>query len=237
MRTPVTVLLIVASVLVAAGCGSSSRPASTRGTSTGGGAPSAAGGSGSSGGPAHCASVSAPAPKKAQHLAAPTLRLDPQRTYTAKLQTSCGELDIALDAKRAPKTAASFVYLARRGFFDGLTFHRIVRGFVVQGGDPQGNGQGGPGYSVVEPPAPGTRYTRGVVAMAKTQAEPAGASGSQFYVVTGPDAGLPPEYAVLGRVVRGDAVLTAMDEVPTGGPSNDTPTAPVVIEKVTIVEG
>jgi len=152
------------------------------------------------------------------------------------MQTSCGEIEIALDVKRAPKTSASFVYLARRGFFDGLAFHRIVRGFVVQGGDPAGNGQGGPGYTVVEPPPAGTRYTRGTVAMAKTQSDPPGASGSQFYIVTGTDAGLPPDYAVLGKVLRGDAVLGAMDAVPTAGPSNDTPTAAVVINRVTITE-
>ncbi len=129
--------------------------------------------------------------------------------------------------------------LARRGFYDNLTFHRIVPGFVIQGGDPAGNGSGDPGYSVVEAPPPGTQYTRGVVAMAKTEIEAPGTSGSQFYVVTGEDAQLPPDYAVLGRVTAGqttvDAIGTAPIQPPTGDPSQaDRPASPIVIRRITI---
>ncbi len=110
---------------------------------------------------------------------------------------------IALDTERAPKTANSFAYLSEEGFYDDLTFHRIVPGFVIQGGDPLGTGTGGPGYSVDEKPPANLAYTKGMVAMAKSSAEPPGRSGSQFYVVTGADAGLPPEYALVGKVERG----------------------------------
>src|ERR671938_355848 len=99
--------------------------------------------------------------------------------------------------------------LGRSGFYDGLAFHRIVPDFVIQGGDPAGNGSGGPGYTVVEPPPSSLKYTPGVVAMAKTQAEPAGASGSQFFVVTGSQAQvLTPDYALLGRVTGGMDVVS-----------------------------
>ena len=106
------------------------------------------------------------------------------------MQTSCGTFEIALDTKRAPKTTNSFAYLADEGFYDDLTFHRIVPGFVIQGGDPLGTGTGGPGYSVDEKPPANLAYTKGTVAMAKSSAEPPGRSGSQFFVVTGADAGL-----------------------------------------------
>jgi peptidyl-prolyl cis-trans isomerase B (cyclophilin B) len=145
--------------------------------------------------------------------------------------TSCGEIDIRLDPARAPKTSASFAYLVRRGFYDGLTFHRIVPGFVVQGGDPLGNGSGGPGYQVVEKPPTDLRYTHGVVAMAKTQTETPGTSGSQFFIVSGSDAMLPPDYALVGQVVSGDAVVARIDAL--GTPSG-TPQQAVVMEKVTL---
>src|SRR3954451_24907652 len=117
------------------------------------------------------------------------------------------DFEIALDVARAPKTTSSFAYLARQGVYDDTPFHRIVPGFVVQGGDPTGSGSGGPGYVVDEPPPRNLSYTQGIVAMAKTSAEPPGRSGSQFFVVTEPDAGLTPDYALLGRVTSGfDAV-------------------------------
>jgi cyclophilin family peptidyl-prolyl cis-trans isomerase len=123
----------------------------------------------------------------------------------------------------------------RQGFYDGLTFHRIVAGFVIQGGDPLGNGQGGPGYSVVEAPPSTTRYTSGVVAMAKTAAERPGTSGSQFFVVTGDDVGLPPEYAVAGKVTSGMATVTKIGAIPAPDPQN-APEEPVVISKATLAE-
>ena len=98
------------------------------------------------------------------------------------------------------------VSLARAGFFKKTIFHRIVPDFVIQGGDPTGKGTGGPGYKTVDKPPPGTKYTRGVVAMAKTQQEKPGTAGSQFYVVTGADAGLPPDYAVIGDCLASSVI-------------------------------
>jgi peptidyl-prolyl cis-trans isomerase B (cyclophilin B) len=190
--------------------------------------------------PAECRRVPQPPPKRGVRLPRPRLKLDPNRTYRAVLDTSCGSFTITLDVRRSPRTAASFVYLARHGFYDGLTFHRVVRGFVIQGGDPLGTGSGGPGYQVIEPPPPDTRYTRGVVAMAKTETERPGTSGSQFYVVTGEDAQLPPDYALVGRVTSGQQVADAIELVPTYQGSDsarqDRPLSPVVIERVTIQE-
>jgi cyclophilin family peptidyl-prolyl cis-trans isomerase len=177
---------------------------------------------------------------------APTLKVARGHTYTAEMITNFGEIDIRLDAKHSPKTVASFVSLARKGFYDKLTFHRISRSpstgdFVIQGGDPEGTGQGGPGYSVVEAPPQSTRYTRGLVAMAKTQAEAPGTSGSQFFIVTAEDAGLPPEYAVLGRVIKGMNAVKAISATPTGpasasDPTGERPRKPVTIRQVKIVE-
>jgi cyclophilin family peptidyl-prolyl cis-trans isomerase len=151
------------------------------------------------------------------------------------VETNCGSFTIELDTKGAPNTSASLVSLAKAGFFDGLTFHRIVPGFVIQGGDPMGTGGGGPGYKTVDKPQPSARYTRGVVAMAKTEAEKPGTGGSQFFVVTGQDAGLPPEYAVAGRVVDGLDVVDRIGQL--GDPATEQPTQPVVMSKVTVKEG
>jgi peptidyl-prolyl cis-trans isomerase B (cyclophilin B) len=181
---------------------------------------------------AACAEAAQPAPRRGGDLSAPKRRLDPGREWTARVATSCGTFTIGLDARRDPKTSASFAALARRGFYDGLTFHRVVPGFVIQGGDPRGDGTGDPGYRVVERPRAGTTYTRGVVAMAKTGQEAAGTSGSQFFVVTAEDAQLPPDYAVVGRVTGGLGVVQRIEAVPTD--SQDRPRAPVVIRSVRV---
>jgi len=184
-----------------------------------------------------CQDVAQPAPKGPQHLRAPTLRLDPSRTWTARVKTNCGSFTIKLDVARAPKTSASFASLARSGFYDDLTFHRIATGFVIQGGDPQGDGSGGPGYTIVEAPPKSLRYTHGVVAMAKTATDPDGASGSQFFVVTAPDARLPPQYALLGKVVQGLDVVDAIGALPLAqgaNPGDGPPAQPVVIQSVAI---
>jgi peptidyl-prolyl cis-trans isomerase B (cyclophilin B) len=164
----------------------------------------------------------------------PKLRLDPKKTYQARVETNCGPFVIQLDPKRAPRTGASFVSLARDGFFDGTGFHRIAPGFVIQGGDPAGDGSGGPGYKVRELPPKDIVYSRGVVAMAKGGAEPAGTSGSQFFVVTGEDAGLPPEYALLGKVKSG---LDSVSRIESKSTAEDgPPSEPIVIRRVTISE-
>ncbi len=160
--------------------------------------------------------------------------LDPARTYEVVLETSKGAFTITLDVKTSPETTASFVSLARKGFFDGTIFHRIVPGFVIQGGDPTGTGTGGPGYTTLDPPPADARYTKGVVAMAKTAAEPPGTAGSQFFVVTGADVGLPPEYAILGRVKDGLDVVEEIGRL--GDPATEQPTERVEIEKATVRE-
>ena len=180
-----------------------------------------------------CTTVAEPKPKGEQSLPKPTLKLDPAKTWTADVTTNCGDFTITLAAGPAPRTSASFASLSEQGFYDGLTFHRIVSGFVVQGGDPLGTGQGGPGYSVVETPPSSLKYTRGVVAMAKTGAEAPGTSGSQFFIVTAPDAGLPPEYALAGRVTKGQPVVDRIGATPVD-PQTEQPLSPVVIKKVTI---
>jgi cyclophilin family peptidyl-prolyl cis-trans isomerase len=155
-----------------------------------------------------------------------------------RLATNCGVIAVGLAAKEAPKTTASFAHLVQTGFYNGLTFHRIVPNFVIQGGDPNGNGTGGPSWEVVEPPPANLRYTRGVVAMAKGPTAPAGASGSQFFIVTGANVNLPPQYALLGHVVSGEKSVAAIARVPTegaaGGGETSKPRVPIVIEKATL---
>ena len=159
--------------------------------------------------------------------------LDPDTTYGLVFKTTEGSFTIELDQKLAPNTARSLVRLTRNGFFNGTKFHRVVPGFVIQGGDPTGTGSGGPGYSTVDVPPSDAAYTEGVVAMAKTQTEAPGTAGSQFFVVTGKDIGLPPEYAIVGRVTDGMATVKAIEALGVGdGP----PSKPVVIKKATVQE-
>ena len=189
--------------------------------------------------PAGCRRVAAPRPKR-DRARRPTNRLARGRAWTVDLQTNCGTISIRLANSRAPRTAASFGALVRSGFYDGLTFHRIAGDpasgpFVIQGGDPLGTGVGGPGYSVVEAPPRGTRYTRGTVAMAKTATESPGASGSQFFIVTAEDAGLPAEYALVGRVAAGEDVVERIASAETD--QNERPVAPMVIQRATLGDG
>jgi cyclophilin family peptidyl-prolyl cis-trans isomerase len=181
--------------------------------------------------------VPAPAARSEQ-LPAPHLTLDPHRTYTVHIETNCGTFAFTLDVKDSPKTSASFYYLVKHRFFDGVSFHRVATGFVIQGGDPSGTGGGGPGYTVVEPPPRSTQYVLGDVAMAKTQAQPAGASGSQFFVVTAANvtqsAGLTPDYALVGTVVSGITVVEKIGSLPTNPPGDGMPTPAVVMSKVTV---
>jgi cyclophilin family peptidyl-prolyl cis-trans isomerase len=221
-------LLLVSLAFGLAGCGGSddetggetqtTTPATTTATTT----DSTVGG---------CAAVSAPEPKPDGGQQAPEEKLDPAKTYSLVVETNCGTFTIELDEAQAPNTAASLVSLAEDGFFDGTTFHRVVPGFVIQGGDPTGTGTGGPGYKTVDVPPQTAAYTEGVVAMAKAGPEPAGTSGSQFFVVTGPDVGLPPDYAIVGKVTDG---LDAVRAIGALGVGDGPPSQPVVIEKVTV---
>jgi cyclophilin family peptidyl-prolyl cis-trans isomerase len=222
MRRVLAALLAVLAVL-AAGCGGDDEAAAPE-TS----APAATGTEATG---ADCRPVDAPAPREDGGATAPTERLDPEKTWTLRFETSCGTFVVTLDTAAAPATSASLVSLAEQGFFDDTVFHRIVPGFVIQGGDPTQSGSGGPGYSTVDVPAQGAQYVKGVVAMAKTAAEPPGTAGSQFFVVTGDDVGLPPEYAVVGNVTDGLDVVERIGAL--GDPATEQPLQPVVIESVT----
>jgi cyclophilin family peptidyl-prolyl cis-trans isomerase len=227
-RVPAVLLALLALALFAGACGDDDDSGSTAAQAESTETPAAA--SDEQG----CKTVEAPEPKPDGDLAKPKGRLDRSKTTVAKVTTNCGEFEITLDAKDAPKTGASFAHLAREGFYDGLIFHRIVPGFVIQGGDPTGTGEGGSGYSVVEAPPRDLAYEKGVVAMAKTEAEAPGTSGSQFFVVTAEDAQLPPDYALVGRVTKGQEVVDKIGVVPTG--ADDRPVDPVVIEKIEVEE-
>jgi peptidyl-prolyl cis-trans isomerase B (cyclophilin B) len=180
-----------------------------------------------------CVAMAAPEPDQVS-FKAPRAKLSGSRTYVATIDTNCGAFEITLDAKRAPRTGASFKFLADEGFYNGLMFHRIVPGFVIQGGDPLGTGEGGPGYSVVEKPSKRLVYRKYTVAMAKAADEGAGSSGSQFFVCTGTDcAQLPPDYALLGKVTKGKAVVDKIGAIITD-PRTDFPENPVVMKSVTV---
>jgi cyclophilin family peptidyl-prolyl cis-trans isomerase len=182
--------------------------------------------------PTGCRAVDQPQPRPSGTLKAPTAVLNVDKEYLLTFRTSCGNFTVRLDPKASPKASASFLALARAKFFDGTYFHRIVPGFVIQGGDPTGKGTGGPGYATVDTPAADTTYMRGAVAMAKTAAEAPGTAGSQFFVVTAADAGLPADYAVVGRVVEGLDVVARIGVL--GDPNTELPTQPVVVDDVVV---
>jgi len=161
----------------------------------------------------------------------PPMVIDPEKRYTAEMVTTKGTLTIALDPIAAPVTANNFVFLARWHYYDGIFFHRVIPGFVLQGGDPTGTGTGGPGYRFKdELPKPG-RYEIGSLAMANAGPD---TNGSQFFVISGPNGvSLPPNYSLFGKVVAGLDVVAAIEAV--GTPSGK-PTERVVIESVTVTE-
>jgi peptidyl-prolyl cis-trans isomerase B (cyclophilin B) len=180
-----------------------------------------------------CTKVAQPEPRE-ESLPKPKQTVKKGEKLTAVVETNCGTFDIALNTTEAPITTNSFAYLAEEGFYDELTFHRIVPEFVIQGGDPTASGTGGPGYSVTEKPPASLEYTKGIVAMAKSSTDPPGASGSQFYVVTGENAGLPPEYALVGKVSKG---LDVVERIGKLGNAEEKPTQVVEIEKMSIERG
>lgn len=157
--------------------------------------------------------------------------IDPAKRYTATMETSMGTLVIALDPIKAPQTVNNFVFLALNHYFDGVIFHRIIKGFVCQGGDPTGTGRGGPGYRFADELPKAGQYEIGSLAMANAGPN---TNGSQFFLISGPDgARLPPSYALFGKVVKGLDVVEAMQSVETG--SGDRPKSDVTILSVTIV--
>ncbi len=176
-----------------------------------------------------CESVDAPEARDPASYEAPTERLNPNKDWGLVVETNCGSFTVALDLDRAPNTAASLAYLASEAYFDDTLFHRIVPGFVIQGGDPTQSGSGGPGYSTVDVPPPDSAYTKGTVAMAKSGVEAPGTAGSQFFVVTAEDARLPPEYAIVGEVTEG---IEVVERIGLLGDASERPTQPVVIRRI-----
>jgi cyclophilin family peptidyl-prolyl cis-trans isomerase len=178
-----------------------------------------------------CPAVDGSSPKQQTFDGPPPMCIDPAKRYTAEMVTSKGTLTIALDPIGAPNTVNNFVFLARYHYFDGIVFHRIIPGFVLQGGDPTGTGRGGPGYRFAdELPKPG-RYELGSLAMANAGPD---TNGSQFFVISGRQGmGLPPQYALFGKVVNGLDVVATIDAVGTG---SGTPKEKVTIQSVTITE-
>ena len=169
------------------------------------------------------------APKTQKFSDTPEFGIDPAKRYTATMSTSMGEMVIALDAINAPQTVNNFVFLAGYHYYDGIIFHRIINGFVCQGGDPTGTGTGGPGYRFADEPVK-NRYQIGSLAMANAGPN---TNGSQFFLISGPSGvSLPPQYNHFGQVVKGLEVVDAMQKVPTG--RGDRPTTDVVINSVTI---
>lgn len=167
---------------------------------------------------------------------APSLQpLRPGKTYRIEFETSHGAFTIELDPVKAPCNGDSLMDLAKAGFFDNTRFHRIVPGFVIQGGDPTATGNGGSGYTTLDQVAPDTAYTKGVVAMAKSSFEQPGTGGSQFFIVTGANVQLPPDYAVVGKVVEGLDVIEKIGKL--GNPRTEAPTERVVIESTSVSGG
>ena len=171
-------------------------------------------------------------PRSQQFPDVPEMGIDPSKRYTATMDTSLGELVIALDPIAAPKTVNNFVFLARYHYYDGVIFHRIIKGFVCQGGDPTGTGRGGPGYKFEDELPAGGRYEIGSLAMANAGPN---TNGSQFFVISGSQgARLPPQYSLFGKVVKGLDVVERMQSVATD--RQDKPLEDVVINSVTITE-
>ncbi len=169
------------------------------------------------------------APRQQKFSDPPEMGIDPSKRYTATMETSMGELVIALDAINAPLTVNNFVFLALHHYYDGVIFHRIINGFMCQGGDPQGTGTGGPGYKFQDEPVK-QRYQLGSVAMANAGPN---TNGSQFFLISGPSGvNLPPQYNHFGQVVKGLDVIDAMQRVDTD--RSDRPRTDVVINSVTI---
>jgi peptidyl-prolyl cis-trans isomerase B (cyclophilin B) len=220
VRRAVPVLLL-ASYLLLAGCGGDDESATGAETTT------------TTTEVSECADVEAPEARDAETREAPSGKLDASTTYALVFETTCGSFTVTLDQELAPNTAASLVALAKDGYFDDTIFHRVVPGFVIQGGDPTQSGSGGPGYSTVDKPPADAKYTKGTVAMAKTQVEAAGTSGSQFFVVTGEDAALPPDYAIVGEVTDG---LDTVERIDALGAGDGPPSKPVVVTSVTVTE-
>ena len=170
-----------------------------------------------------------------QYPSPPEMSIDPAKTYTATIETSQGEMVLELLPGDAPATVNNFVFLARDGFYDDGSFHRVISGFMIQGGCPEGTGRGGPGYRFNDEPVT-RRYTRGTLAMANAGPN---TNGSQFFIVHGADVGLPPNYTIFGMLTAGGDVLDALagSQVTAGaGGERSSPTERLDIRTIRIEE-
>ncbi len=164
-----------------------------------------------------------------QYASAPAMSIDPARKYTAVIKTSSGTMTAELFSDDAPATVNNFVFLARDGYYDGVIFHRVISGFMIQGGDPTGTGRGGPGYRFDDEPVK-RKYLRGTLAMANAGPN---TNGSQFFVMHA-DYALPPNYTIFGKLTAGEEVVDAIASAPKG--AGDRPVEPPVIESIAIQE-
>ena len=215
-----TLLLTCACAVLLAGCGSSKKAATTTTR------PANADRFG-------CVKTAKPA-LGARTAPKPTKCLDVNKTYDVTMTTNCGDFTIRVDPAEAPWASASFVSLVQRGFYDNTIIHRVVPDLLIQGGDPTGTGQGGPGYLTHDLPFTNTIYNNGDVAMAKTGAQLPGTAGSQFFIVDVAASGLAGgEYALIGSVTSGlDVVDHGIGLL--GDPLSERPTETVVIERATV---
>jgi cyclophilin family peptidyl-prolyl cis-trans isomerase len=164
-----------------------------------------------------------------QYSAPPEMALDTAHKYSATIETSAGTMTAELFATEAPMTVNNFVFLAREGFYDGVIFHRVINGFMIQGGDPTGTGRGGPGYKFRDEPV-NRPYNRGILAMANSGPN---TNGSQFFVMHA-DYRLPPSYTIFGRLTGGEDTLDKIATAATG--AQDRPHEPATIKSVAISE-
>ena len=187
--------------------------------------------------PAGCVATVPKTATKPTNLKAPAMTIDPSKTYTAKISTTCGDVTIALDAKNAPKSVNNFVYLARQGFYDGLKWHRVaLNPPIIQGGDPAGNGSGGPGYTTTVELPPDGKYPLGAVSWAKTGSAPDGSAGSQFFIDTGDASSIGDHYGYIGKVSAGQANVQKLGTFTNPASSSAAASRPLYMFKVTITE-
>ena len=240
MRRRATIALaaaMAALVLGAPGCGGGGAEEAGGGASVPAPATAEAGTVTNFDGQACSAREPSAAPDPQTYDSPPPQTIDEAAIYRATLKTSCGDIVIRLDGRGAPRTVNNFVFLAREGFYDGLTFHRVVRDYVIQAGDPAGDGAG-PGYTFADE-LPDDGYPTGSVAMANSGP---GTNGSQFFIVTGDASFLPLSYSRFGRVVKGLDVARTIEAfadpaADPGDPASQTPASPVYIYSITISEG
>ncbi len=178
-----------------------------------------------------CPPADGSAEKRQRFDVPPPMCIDLSKRYTAAMETSKGTITFALDPLGAPRTVNNFVVLARYHYFDGIVFHRVIPGFVVQGGDPTGTGTGDPGYRFEDELPPAGRYEIGSLAMANAGPD---TNGSQFFIISGPNGTqLPPQYSLFGKAVAGLDVIAAIEAV---GRSSGRPSERVTIDSVAIQE-